>query len=70
MIFQNIFKHCFSLTVRASQLRDLFFQNRECIENFSWQFVCSRVEKREKIESKKNRECLEKKFSQKVPLTV
>ena len=31
-----------------SQLRDLFCQNRECIENFFRQFFGSRVEKRKK----------------------
>ena len=44
-----------------SQLQELFFQNRECIENFSWQFFCLRVEKRKNRKLKKNWECIEKK---------
>ena len=47
-------------------MREQFFQNRECIEHFSWQFFGLRVEKRKEKKAKTNRECIEKKFTQNV----
>ena len=48
--------------VVTNQLRDLFCQNQECIENFSWQFFDPRVEKRKNKKAKTKRECIEKKI--------
>ena len=49
----------------GSQLQDLFFQNRECIENFLWLFFSffkSRKEKKSKS-LKKNESVLRKKLA-------
>ena len=71
MVLFNIFEHVTTVNhCQPSQLRELFFQNRECIENFSWQFFGLRVGKRKERKAKTNRECIEKKSPQNVALRV
>ena len=59
-----------AVIVEQVQLQELFFQNRECIENFFWHFFLfkSRKEKIKKL--KKIKSVLRKKFTQNVALRV